>query len=91
MKSTKVLSALGAVKHRLHKDSVICFLQNGMGTVEDVTREIFPDVATRPHYMVGINSHGMHLTDAPFTVVHAGFGTISLGILTYEREREHAT
>ncbi|KAL1612109.1 2-dehydropantoate 2-reductase (Ketopantoate reductase) (KPA reductase) (KPR) [Paraconiothyrium brasiliense] len=88
MKSTQVLSALSSVKHRLHKESVICFLQNGMGTVEEVNKEIFPDVATRPHYMVGINSHGMHKTGDPFTVVHAGFGTISLGILPNERDRE---
>lgn len=90
MKSTNVLSALSALKHRLHKNSVICFLQNGMGTVERVSKEIFPDVATRPHYMVGINSHGMRKTDDPFTVVHAGFGTISLGILPNERDRKPA-
>lgn len=90
MKSVQVLSALSSVKHRLHKESVVCFLQNGMGTVEAVNREIFPDVATRPHYMVGINSHGMHLADDPFTVVHAGFGTIALGILPNERDRPPA-
>ncbi|KAJ4384335.1 2-dehydropantoate 2-reductase (Ketopantoate reductase) (KPA reductase) (KPR) [Didymella sp. IMI 355093] len=44
---------------------------------------------TRPHYMLGINSHGMHSSpDAPFTTVHAGFGTISLGILPHERDRD---
>ncbi|KAL5384115.1 hypothetical protein DPSP01_005588 [Paraphaeosphaeria sporulosa] len=90
MKATQVLSALSSVKHRLHRDSVICFLQNGMGTVEEVNKEIFPDIATRPHYMVGINSHGMKKTDDPFTVVHAGFGTISLGILPNERDRAPA-
>lgn len=90
MKSTQVLSALASVKHRLHKESIICFLQNGMGTTEEVSKEIFPDIATRPHYMVGINSHGMHNTDDPFTVVHAGFGTISLGILPNERHRKPA-
>ncbi|KAF1975585.1 hypothetical protein BU23DRAFT_588536 [Bimuria novae-zelandiae CBS 107.79] len=90
MKSTQVLSALSAVKHRLHKESVICFLQNGMGTVDEVNSEIFPDIATRPHYMVGINSHGMHQTEQPFTVVHAGFGTIHLGIMPSERDREPA-
>ncbi|KAJ4286760.1 2-dehydropantoate 2-reductase (Ketopantoate reductase) (KPA reductase) (KPR) [Kalmusia sp. IMI 367209] len=89
-KATQVLQGLSAVKHRLHKDSVILFLQNGMGTVEEVNREIFPDVETRPHYMLGINSHGMHKTDDPFTTVHAGFGTISLGILPNERYREPA-
>jgi 2-dehydropantoate 2-reductase len=88
-KAPYVLQGLSSVKHRLHKDSVILFLQNGMGIVEEVNREIFPDPATRPHYMLGINSHGMHTSpDGQFTTVHAGFGTISLGILPHERDRQ---
>ncbi|KAF3034353.1 hypothetical protein E8E11_002917 [Didymella keratinophila] len=86
-KAPVVLQALSAVKHRLTRDSVILFLQNGMGIVDSVSRELFPDPATRPHYMLGINSHGMHAADAPFTTVHAGFGTLSLGILPHERDR----
>ncbi|KAH7381600.1 ketopantoate reductase PanE/ApbA C terminal-domain-containing protein [Pyrenochaeta sp. MPI-SDFR-AT-0127] len=87
-KAPYVLQGLSAVKHRLNKDSVVLFMLNGMGTVEEVNREIFPDPATRPHYMLGINSHGMHHTPGdPFTTVHAGFGTISLGILPHERDR----
>lgn len=87
-KTPNVLQALAAVRHRLHKESVILFLQNGMGTVEEVNREIFPDPETRPHYMLGVNSHGTHArADEPFTTVHAGFGTICLGILPQERDR----
>ncbi|KAF1841376.1 uncharacterized protein K460DRAFT_388329 [Cucurbitaria berberidis CBS 394.84] len=88
-KAPFVLQSLSAVKHRLHKDSVVLFMQNGIGTVEEVDREIFPDPATRPHYMLGVNSHGMHNTpDDAFTTVHAGFGTISLGLLPHERDRK---
>jgi 2-dehydropantoate 2-reductase len=88
-KASFVLQGLSAVKHRLHKDSVVLFLQNGMGTVEEVNREIFPDPATRPHYMLGINSHGVNnASHRPFTTTHAGFGTISLGILPHERDRK---
>ena len=87
-KAPYVLQGLSSVKHRLHKDSVILFLQNGMGIVEEVNQDIFPDPATRPHYMLGINSHGMHTSpDGQFATVHAGFGTISLGILPHERDR----
>ncbi|KAF2797733.1 hypothetical protein K505DRAFT_372220 [Melanomma pulvis-pyrius CBS 109.77] len=90
-KTPQVLQALSAVKHRLHKESVILFLQNGMGVVEEVDREIFPDPETRPHYMIGINSHGLRVSpEAPFTTVHAGFGTIALGILPHERSRPSA-
>jgi 2-dehydropantoate 2-reductase len=90
-KTPAVMQALSAVKHRLHKESVILFLQNGMGTVEEVNREIFPDPETRPHYMLGVNSHGLRVSgNIPFTTVHAGFGTIALGILPHERSRRSA-
>jgi 2-dehydropantoate 2-reductase len=86
-KAPLVLQALSAVKHRLHKKSVILFLQNGMGTVEEVNREIFPDPDARPRYMVGINTHRTHLhPDDPFTALYKGFGTLSLGLLPHERE-----
>lgn len=88
-KAPHVLQGLSAVKHRLRKNSVILFMQNGMGTVEEVNREIFPDPETRPYYMVGVNSHGMRGNpDDPFSTIHAGFGTISLGILPHERHRD---
>ncbi|KAF2034517.1 hypothetical protein EK21DRAFT_108130 [Setomelanomma holmii] len=87
-KAPYVLQGLSSVKHRLDKDSVILFLQNGMGVAEEVSREIFPDPATRPHYMLGINSHGLNNGRAEaFTTTHAGFGTISVGILPHERDR----
>ncbi|PVI06511.1 hypothetical protein DM02DRAFT_582259 [Periconia macrospinosa] len=89
-KATHVLQALSPIKHRLHPESVILFLQNGMGTVEAVNREIFPDPATRPHYMLGINSHGLRASKDSFTTIHSGFGTIALGILPHERVREPA-
>lgn len=88
-KATGVLQGLSALKHRLTRDSVVLFLQNGMGLVDAVSRHLFPDPATRPHYMLAINSHGLHSSpDAPFTTTHAGFGTLSLGILPHERDRD---
>ncbi|KAL6712688.1 2-dehydropantoate 2-reductase (Ketopantoate reductase) (KPA reductase) (KPR) [Coniothyrium glycines] len=91
-KASYVLQTLSAVKHRLSKDSTILFLQNGMGTIDEVNREIFPDPAVRPHYMLGINSHGVHSSpDGLFATVHAGFGTIALGILPHERDRNPAS
>jgi 2-dehydropantoate 2-reductase len=87
-KASNVLQGLSSVKHRLNKDSVILFLQNGMGITEEVSREIYPDPATRPHYMLGINSHGLNnASGEPFTTTHAGFGTMLLGILPNERYR----
>ncbi|KAF2109759.1 ketopantoate reductase PanE/ApbA C terminal-domain-containing protein [Lophiotrema nucula] len=90
-KTPFLLQALSSVKHRLHPESVVLFLQNGMGTVEEVNKEIFPDPATRPHYMLGINTHRIQSApDDPFTAIHANFGTLSLGLLPPERLREPA-
>lgn len=83
-KTVRTISALSGLKHRLSRDSTICFLQNGMGVIDAVNKEIFPDEATRPSYIQGIVSHGANVPPEiaekdPFFVVHAGHGTISLG------------
>ena len=39
------------VAHRLNSNSTICFMQNGMGIVEEVNEKIYSDPATRPNYM----------------------------------------
>lgn len=86
-KAPHVLQAISAVKHRLHNHSVVCFLHNGMGVIDQVNAAVFPDPEHRPHYMLGINSHGMHASPhSRFTTVHAGFGTLSLGILPHQRD-----
>lgn len=79
-KAPAVVSAIDAVKHRLLPSSTILFLQNGMGIVEEVNRELYPDSELRPNYMLGINSHGLNST-SNFTVNHAGHGIISLGLV----------
>lgn len=58
-KSLQTAESLRAIAHRLHPQSTIVFLQNGMGVIEEVNAEVFPDPTTRPHYMIGINSHGV--------------------------------
>jgi 2-dehydropantoate 2-reductase len=90
-KTPSVLQYLSAVKHRLSPRSVVCFLQNGMGLIERVNAEIFPDPETRPYYMIGVNSHGLSaVAGDPFATTHAGFGTISLSIMPHERDRADA-
>ncbi|KAF2275085.1 uncharacterized protein EI97DRAFT_494979 [Westerdykella ornata] len=86
-KTQMVLQALSRVKHRLHKESVILFLQNGMGTIEEVNREIFPDPETRPRYMLGTNTHHTSLhPDEPFVSLYKGYGTLAVAILPSERD-----
>ena len=87
VKAPMVRSSLLGLRHRLGPESTILFLQNGMGTLEELDKDIFPDPETRPHYMFGINSHGLNIpmNDEPFRVIHAGFGTMALGILPQQR------
>ena len=85
-KAAFTVPALNAVKHRLTPSSTICFLQNGMGIIDDVNKQLFPNEEERPNYMQGIITHGANVPAAkaeqdPFFAVHAGHGTIALGLL----------
>ncbi|KAK5113151.1 hypothetical protein LTR85_010969 [Meristemomyces frigidus] len=85
-KAAFTIPALSAVKHRLSSNSTVCFLQNGMGIIDDVNKQLFPKEADRPNYVQGIITHGVNVPPAaaerdPFFAVHAGHGTIALGLL----------
>ena len=80
VKSPQTVKAIQAVAHRLTQDSSILFLQNGMGMIDEVNEKIFPNERHRPTYIVGVVSHGLY-ANRPFSVVHAGEGTIALGVL----------
>lgn len=77
VKAQQTAAALKSVKHRLTPESTVLLLQNGMGTVEEITEKVFPDPRERPHYMMGIISHGL-LRKEPFHVAHTGIGTTIL-------------
>lgn len=86
LKGPNTLSALRKIQYRLLPSSTICFLQNGMGVIDELNTELFPDPTTRPNYMQGIITHGVNVPPAkaaqdPFYAVHAGHGTIALGLL----------
>ena len=85
-KAARTVPALSSIKHRLQPTSTICFLQNGMGIIDDVNKHLFPSEAERPNYMQGIITHGANVPphkaqSDPFYAVHAGQGTIALGLL----------
>lgn len=78
------------VAHRLSSNSTVCFLQNGMGIMEEVNEKIFPDPKTRPNYMQGIITHGMNtppeiMARDPFYAVHGGQGAIYIALLPREK------
>lgn len=79
VKAGITVSALMSVRHRLTPASTILFLQNGMGQIDEVDEEVFPNPETRPRYLSGVISHGVH-THPDMEATHAGFGTIAIGV-----------
>jgi 2-dehydropantoate 2-reductase len=83
VKAPQTIGALLAVRNRLGPNSTILFLQNGVGMVDEVDKEVFPDPESRPQYMVGIITHGVNTpvqNKKSFSVIHAGKGSISIGL-----------
>lgn len=79
-KASATVAAVSKVAHRLRRDSSIMFLQNGIGMLDELSEQLFPNVETRPNYVVGVISHGLNRSK-PYQINHAGFGTIAVGIL----------
>jgi 2-dehydropantoate 2-reductase len=69
--------AIKDIRHRLTKDSTICFVHNGLGVLELINQNIFPDPANRPHYIQSVFSHGLTRKDH-FKIAHMGVGSLIL-------------
>ncbi|RPB01436.1 2-dehydropantoate 2-reductase, partial [Choiromyces venosus 120613-1] len=77
-KAHQTIAALRPISERLTRDSTILILQNGMGVLEEIKAEIFPDPSSRPNFLLGITTHGVY-PEGPFALMQKGMGTISLG------------
>ncbi len=80
VKAPQTVKAIQRVAHRLTRESTIMFLQNGMGILDEVNEQLFPDEDYRPTYVIGVVTHGLY-SNGPFSVEHAGEGTIALGAM----------
>lgn len=94
-KAPLTVAALTGLRHRLSCHSTICFLQNGMGVVDEVNKQLFPREEDRPNYIQGIITHGVNVPPEvaerdPFYAVHAGHGTIALGLLPRDDAKKQA-
>ncbi|CAO2651324.1 Nn.00g096210.m01.CDS01 [Neocucurbitaria sp. VM-36] len=77
-KTYSTVDALQPVSSRLGPLSTLLFLQNGIGTVDEVTSRIFTRPSSRPNYLAGIVNHGVYATSA-FSSVHAGVANAVIG------------
>ncbi|TKA49807.1 hypothetical protein B0A55_13074, partial [Friedmanniomyces simplex] len=88
-KAAYTVPALLRIRHRISRSTTICFLQNGMGIIDDVNKHLFAREEERPSYVQGIITHGVNVPPEvakrdPFFAVHAGHGTIALGVIPRE-------
>ena len=74
VKAPFTITALQSIKDRLSRDSSILFIQNGMGVIDEINREVFPSPESRPHYISGVLSHGL-VRKGDFYIGHTGIGT----------------
>ncbi|KAF2794799.1 2-dehydropantoate 2-reductase-like protein [Melanomma pulvis-pyrius CBS 109.77] len=79
-KTYSTVQALRPLKDRLGSESTVLFLQNGIGTIDEVTSQVFPQTSSRPNYLAGIINHGIYTT-SQFSSVHAGIANAVIGPL----------
>ncbi|BCS22917.1 ketopantoate reductase family protein [Aspergillus puulaauensis] len=90
-KAPATVAALRSVQHRLTPESTVLFIQNGMGVIDAVNKKVFPEPTLRPHYMLGIVSHGLAQRQDRFHVTHTGVGTTILGPVPSQNSRTLAS
>ncbi|KAJ5555569.1 Ketopantoate reductase ApbA/PanE [Penicillium sp. DV-2018c] len=69
--------AIKDISHRLTKESTICFVHNGMGVLDAINQNVFPDPHERPQYIQTVFTHGLGRNDS-FKISHLGVGTLTL-------------
>jgi len=75
------ISGLKAIRHRLDNQSTVCFINDGLGIVEEVNNSIFPQTDSRPFYMQGRNSHNIRPIDNhKFSIIEQEKGDLSFTI-----------
>ncbi|TVY58284.1 Ketoisovalerate reductase BEA2 [Lachnellula suecica] len=79
-KTTHTVKALERIGHLLTPDSTILFLQNGMGTMDQVTSalKLSATKSERPSYLAAVTSHGLY-SQGPYSSVFAGRGSVTIG------------
>jgi 2-dehydropantoate 2-reductase len=80
-KAFRTVPLLRLLKNRLGPTSTICFLQNPMGIMEQVSQQVFPDPSNRPRYMCGNTSHLLVPSKRAFTTQQKRPGQIFLSLV----------
>lgn len=80
-RAQQTIAALRTITHRLDHNSTICFVNGGMGIIEEVNEHIFPDKHSRPFYMQARSGHDVrHIDNHNFSIEDREGGDISFTI-----------
>ncbi|KAF8323319.1 2-dehydropantoate 2-reductase [Clavulina sp. PMI_390] len=87
-KATSAMSAIETLLPRLNASSTIILLQNGIGVYDHLVEKLFPDVDSRPNFIIGSVTHGVW-AKRPRDVVHASPGNIQFALVPDELKRRN--
>ncbi|KAF2261149.1 2-dehydropantoate 2-reductase-like protein [Lojkania enalia] len=77
-KTYGTVDAIRPLKERLGPSSTVLFVQNGIGTIDEVTSQVFSQPSSRPNFLAGIVNHGVYAT-SPFSCVFASPYNVVIG------------
>jgi 2-dehydropantoate 2-reductase len=79
--NSTTVPALRSIQHRLHSDSTVCFLESGMGIIEEVNAHVFTDPRSRPAYILAFTSHGVAPESRYFSALHHSIGKTCFAVV----------
>ncbi|KAK4042178.1 ketopantoate reductase PanE/ApbA-domain-containing protein [Parachaetomium inaequale] len=80
--ASQVVQALGHIRHRLDHRSTICLVNDGLGVVEALIEAYFPDLSTRPTFILGHFTTKLGHTDSRFSVAEVRPGRLFLSVFS---------
>lgn len=79
-KGYQAVKALESVKHRVDKDSTICFMNDGLGVLEDARQKFFNDTKSSPMLLYGHMSHRLGLNKHHNAVKEISSGKVMMSM-----------
>ncbi|KAL4402121.1 2-dehydropantoate 2-reductase (Ketopantoate reductase) (KPA reductase) (KPR) [Malassezia pachydermatis] len=79
-KADATYAALAPLAPRITPATTIVLLQNGMGVLDMLLERIWQHPDSRPHFVLASATHGCYVK-RPLHTVHAGFGSMHLGLV----------
>lgn len=83
-KADATFAAIRPLVSRITPATTVVLLQNGMGVLDLLMERLWPQPDARPHFVLANSTHGCY-RKRPLQAVHAGFGSLFLGVVPSPR------